>query len=69
MIEHIREYEFITNRTLQRLFDLNIPAARNMLHDLQERGVISKIGDARGGPGVRYGPGPKFPKRRKRRKG
>ena len=68
VIEHIREYGFITNRTLQRLFDLNIPAARNMLHDLQARKVIAKIGDARGGPGVQYGPGAKFPKRRKRRK-
>jgi ATP-dependent DNA helicase RecG len=68
VVEHVREYGFITNRTLQRLFDLNIPAARNMLHDLQGREVIAKIGKARGGPGVQYGPGAKFPKRRKRSK-
>ncbi|MHB1614177.1 MAG: hypothetical protein ACYCYA_07610 [Actinomycetes bacterium] len=25
---------------------------------LRSRGLLEKIGDARGGPGVRYGPGP-----------
>lgn len=62
VIEHIREYGFVTNRTLQRMFDMHVFAARNLLTDLRERGLVSKIGDARGGPGVRYGPGRKFPK-------
>jgi ATP-dependent DNA helicase RecG len=68
VIEHIREYGFITNKTLQRIFDLNLYAARNMLLDLRERDLVEKIGDARGGPGVKYGPGSKFPKRRSRKK-
>ncbi|HEY4098343.1 MAG TPA: ATP-binding protein [Baekduia sp.] len=64
VVEHIEEYGFVTNRTLQRLFDIHLYAARNMLADLRERGIVDKIGAARGGPGVRYGPGPKFPGKR-----
>ena len=62
IIEHIREYGFVTNRSVQRLFDVGLYPARNMLTDLRSRGVVDKIGEARGGPGVRYGPGPNFPK-------
>ncbi len=64
IIEQVEEYGFVTNRTLQRLFDRDLYAARNMLNDLRDRGLLEKIGTARGGPGVKYGPGPKFPKRR-----
>lgn len=64
VVEHIREYGFVTNKTLQRLFDVDLYAARNMLTDLRQREIVRKIGDARGGPGVQYGPGPKFPRRR-----
>ncbi len=62
IIEHLREYGFITNRTVQRLFDIGVFPARNMLSDLRARGLLDKIGDARGGPGVRYGPGRSFPR-------
>jgi ATP-dependent DNA helicase RecG len=65
VVEHVKEYGYITNQTLQRLFDLNVYAARNMLTDLRDRGVVEKIGDARGGPGVRYGSGSKFPGKRR----
>jgi ATP-dependent DNA helicase RecG len=65
VIEHVKEYDFVTNRTLQRLFDRDIYAARNLLTDLQERGILEKLGTARGGPGVKYGPGPKLPKTRR----
>jgi ATP-dependent DNA helicase RecG len=61
VIEHVREYGFVTNRTIQRLFDINVYAARNMLAEMRNRGLLEKIGDARGGPGVRYEPGPDFP--------
>lgn len=61
VIEHVREYGFLTNRTIQRLFDISVYGARNMLVDLRSRGLLEKIGDARGGRGVRYGPGPNFP--------
>lgn len=62
VVEHVGEYGFITNRTLQRLFDRDVYAARNMLSDLRQRQILSKLGSARGGPGVRYGPGPGFPR-------
>lgn len=62
VIEHVQEYEFVTNRTLQRLFDRDLYGARNLLNDLRERGLLEKLGTARGGRGVRYGPGPKFPR-------
>lgn len=62
VIEHVREYGFITNRTLQRTFDMHMYAARDLLTDLRRREMLQKEGPARGGPGVRYGPGPKFPK-------
>jgi ATP-dependent DNA helicase RecG len=64
VIDHVREYGFVTNRTIQRLFDIQLFAARNLLNDLRKRQILEKIGDARGGTGVRYGPGPKFPARR-----
>lgn len=67
VIEHVHEYGFVTNKTLQRLFDLNVYKARNVLTDLRSRGIVRKIGEAGGGPGVRYGPGRKFPTKTKGR--
>ncbi|GIH73549.1 ATP-binding protein [Sphaerimonospora thailandensis] len=61
VIDHVREYGFVTNRTIQRLFDIQVYAARDLLNDLRKRQILEKIGDARGGTGVRYGPGPRFP--------
>lgn len=55
VLEHIREYGYITNRTVQRMFDVDVYRARNLLADMRSRGLIAKIGEARGGPGVRYG--------------
>jgi len=56
ILEQIQEYGYVTNRTVQRMFDIDVYRARNLLADLRSRGLIVKIGDARGGPGVRYGP-------------
>jgi ATP-dependent DNA helicase RecG len=62
VIEHVREYGHITNQALRRMFDFHVYGARDLLRDLQQRGVLTKIDD-RAGPGVRYGPGPNFPPR------
>lgn len=62
VIEHVREYEFLTNRTVQRLFDVDHYTARNMIAEPRGRGLLQKIGQARGGLGVRYGPGAAFPR-------
>jgi ATP-dependent DNA helicase RecG len=64
VVDNVSEYGFVTNKTLQRLFDIDVYAARNMLSDLRDRELLEKIGKARGGPGVKYGPGKKFPKKR-----
>ena len=61
VIDHVREYGSVSNRTLQRMFDLHVFAARDLIADLQARNILAKIGEARGGPGVRYGQGPAFP--------
>lgn len=61
--EHVNEYGFITNQTLRRLFDLGMYPARDLLRDLQTRGVLRKLDGQTSGPGVRYGPGPQFPSR------
>lgn len=60
VVEHVSEYGFITNRTLQRLFDVHVFAARDILSDLRARGILRKVGKARGGRGVKYEPGPNF---------
>jgi ATP-dependent DNA helicase RecG len=65
IVEHVREYGYVTNKTLQRLFDLNVYGARNMLTVLRDRGLLKKLGKARGGPGVKYGPGSKFPSQKR----
>jgi ATP-dependent DNA helicase RecG len=55
VIAHLDEYGFITNQTLQRLFDLTVWSSRDALRDLRHRGVIVKLSTARSGPGIRYG--------------
>lgn len=61
IVDHVREYGHITNQTLRRLFNMDVFAARDLLRDLQHRKVLTKIDPARGGPGIRYGPGESFP--------
>lgn len=63
IIDHVREYGSISNRAIQRMLDVHTFAARDLIADLRSRGILSKIGDARGGSAVRYGPGPRFPAR------
>ena len=60
VIQHVNEYGHITNQTLRRLFDLHVYQARDLLRDMQTRELLSKIDDKTAGPGVRYGPGPRF---------
>lgn len=67
VIAHIHEYDKITNRTLQNLFDIDVWRARDILADLQHRAVIVRTSEAARGPNVEYGRGPKFPRQRARR--
>lgn len=61
VIEHVREYDFITNQTMRRMFDLNVYQARDVLRDLQDRKVLQKSDGPATGPKVRYGRGSSFP--------
>lgn len=63
VVEHVREYGYVTNQTIRRMFDLDLYPARDMLRDLQKREVLVKDGTQARGPGVRYVAGPRFPKR------
>lgn len=63
ILEHIREYGYITNQTVRRLLDVEVYAARDVLSDLVKRDLIRKAAGASRGPGVRYQPGEAFPER------
>ena len=64
IIEHIKEYGKITNRTLQNFFEVHVYRARDILSNLQSRGIIARASAVSRGSKVEWGPGPKFPKTR-----
>lgn len=67
VVDHIRDYGEINNRTVQRLFDVDVYAARDVLQDLVARNIITRISEQTRGVAVRYGPGMRFPMAPKRR--
>lgn len=64
---HVMEYGYINNSTLQRLFDVDVYAARDMLQDLVGRELLVRVSEQKRGTAVRYGPGPRFAKLKRRR--
>jgi ATP-dependent DNA helicase RecG len=66
VIDHIREYRTINNSTLQRLFDIDVYQARDLLRDLVGREILVRVSEQTRGVAVKYGPGPKFPQKVKR---
>jgi ATP-dependent DNA helicase RecG len=67
IIEHVREYGRITNKTVRNLLDVGVDRSASILRDLVKRDVLIKTSDAQRGPSVEYGRGPKFPQRTRRR--
>ncbi|KLL11382.1 MULTISPECIES: hypothetical protein [Protofrankia] len=64
VVEHVWEYGWITNRTVQNLFTVDVYQARRWLADLRRRELLVQMTEGRSsGPGIRYGPGPEFPGR------
>lgn len=61
--EFVRKNKTIDNKTLQIFFDLDVQGAAYRLRTLVQAGVLTKLGDQRRGPGIRYGAGPNFPTR------
>lgn len=68
VVEHVREYGLINNSTLQRLFDVDVYQARDLLRDLVGREVLVRVSEQTRGVAVKYGPGPKFPQKQGRRR-
>ncbi|WP_019874072.1 ATP-binding protein [Sporichthya polymorpha] len=61
VIAHVREYGRITNATVQNLFNVSMPRARQILAGQVDRELLVKTSQAQRGPGVEYGPGRTFP--------
>lgn len=68
VIAHVREYDRITNSTVQNLFTVGMPRARQILAGLVEREILIKTSQAQRGPSVEYGPGQRFPPKPARRR-
>lgn len=68
VIEHVREYDTINSATVQRIFDLDVYQARDVLRDFVGREILVRISQQTRGPKVKYGPGPQFPDKSSRRK-
>jgi len=66
IIEHVREYGRITNKTVRNLLDVKVDRGATILRDLVRRDVLVKTSQAERGPSVEYGPGPRFPNRGQR---
>lgn len=67
ILAHVREYQKITNRTVQNLFDVSMSRARDILRDLVRRELLVKDSEQERGPGVGYSPGPRFPMKLRKR--
>lgn len=69
VIAHVHEYSRVTNATVQNLFNVSMPRARQILASLVERGILVKTSQAQRGPSVEYGPGPNLPPQPSRSRG
>jgi ATP-dependent DNA helicase RecG len=66
VIDHVRDYATINSATIQRLFDVDVYQARDILRDFVGREILVRISEQSRGPKVKYGPGPQFPEKRRR---
>ncbi|WP_211214426.1 hypothetical protein [Actinomycetospora chiangmaiensis] len=68
VVDHVREYETINSATIQRIFDVDVYRARDILRDFVGREILVRISTQTRGPKVKYGPGAQFPARQGRRR-
>lgn len=66
IIDLMREVGHVNARLVKITLDLTTERASRVLADLVERGILVKTSEARRGPSVTYGPGPRFPAARTR---
>ena len=64
VIEHVQEWDKVTNRTVRNLLDVNTDRAAAILGSLVKRNILVKTSEAQRGPSVEYGPGADFPRSR-----
>ena len=55
----------VENQTVQISCDVDVQVASTKLRDMSRRGILEKLGTQARGPGIKYGPGPRFPGKRK----
>ncbi len=67
VVDHVREYESINNATIQRIFDVDVYQARDILRDLVGREILTRTSTQTRGRAVKYGRGARFPEKRRRR--
>ena len=67
VVEHVREYGTINNSTVQRVFDVDVYQARDILREFVGREVLVRVSEQQRGVAVKYGPGPSFPDKRSRK--
>ncbi|SFE06556.1 RNA-binding domain-containing protein [Blastococcus tunisiensis] len=68
IVEHVREYGTINNSTVQRVFDVDVYQARDILREFVGREILVRVSEQQRGVAVKYGPGPSFPEKRPRKK-
>ncbi|WP_209307640.1 ATP-binding protein [Geodermatophilus sp. DF01_2] len=68
VIEHVRDCGIINNATVQRVFDVDVYQARDILRDYVGREILVRVSQQQHGVAVKYGPGPSFPEKRTRKK-
>jgi ATP-dependent DNA helicase RecG len=66
VVAHVREYGYINNGTVQRLFDLDVYQGRDLLRALVGRELLVRTSTQSRGTAVRYGQGPAFSQRSRR---
>jgi ATP-dependent DNA helicase RecG len=70
LLAHLREYDTVSNQTVQNLFQVGVQRASVILRSLADRDIIARTPDSPArGPSVRYERGPRFPPAPGRRRG
>lgn len=68
IVEHVNDYGEINNRTIQRLFDVDVYQARDIIRDLVGREILARSSPQTRGVAVKYAAGPRFPEQPKKRR-
>lgn len=66
IVGYVREFDAITSKVVQSMFDVQPATASRYLADLVDQGVLVRTSTATRGPSVAYGKGPTFPRAMKR---